>query len=340
MPRTAKLKKRPGAFNGSISALMLLFAILIPLAPACRAKRGPLRVGVIGYLSYFDSTFDGFKARLTELGYREGKEITYDYSLAQYSISKEALKRFVDAKVDLIFAFPTEAALAAKRAGTDAGIDVVFANSNIEGVDLVDSIRSPGKGITGVRYPGPDITVKRFEILSSIDPTAKRLFVPYRSDVGIIPAQLAALAPVARAAGATILAKPFKDAAELAAYVATLPKTGERPFDAVLMAAEPLMVTKDGFSAIAPYAAQRRIPICGAIMEADGHESIFGVSTDNVVVGRQAAELARKIFSGTEPGDIPVVSAEYFVEIDVGAAAKAGIAIPDSLIKRADRIIE
>jgi putative tryptophan/tyrosine transport system substrate-binding protein len=340
MARSTRLKKRPRAFNGSISAFIIIAAVLLPLAPSCRTKREPIRVGVIGNLSYFDSTFDGFKARLTELGYREGKEIRYDYTLASSTVSKEALEKFVDAKVDLIFAFPTEAALAAKRAGSDAGISVLFANSNIEGVELVDSILSPGKGITGVRYPGPDITVKRFEILSRIAPTAKRFLLPYRSDVGIIPAQLAALAPVAAAAGATIQARPFKDAAEVSAFVASLPESGATPFDAVLMAAEPLMVTKESFSAIAAYAAKRRLPIGGAIMEADGYASIFGVSTDNIAVGRQAAGLARKIFTGTEPGAIPVVSAEYFIEIDLGAAAKAGIAIPESLIKRADRIIK
>jgi putative tryptophan/tyrosine transport system substrate-binding protein len=313
----------------------------MPSAVSCKAKRDPIRVGVLCGLASFSSIFDGFKARLTELGYQEGKSIVYDLRQPEATeMVVQTSEEFVAAKVDLIFAFPTDAALRAKKAGAAGGIKVLFANSNIEGVDLVDSVRSPGKGITGIRFPGPDITVKRFEILSQIAPRAKRYLMPYRSDVDIMRAQMAALAPVAEAAGIGILPQAFKDAAELEAYVRTLPRSGPAPFDAVLMATEPLMLTKAGFLPIAAYASARGIPIGGATMEADGYKSLFGVSTDNVSVGRQAADMANKIFKGAEPGNLPVVSAEYYIEIDLGAAEKAGLSIPESLLKRADKVVK
>jgi putative ABC transport system substrate-binding protein len=75
-------------------------------------------------------------------------------------------------------------------------------------------------------------------------------------------------------------------------------------------------------------------------MSAMGYSSIFGVSTDNIAVGRQAADIAAKIFKGVEPGKIPVVSAEYFLEIDLGAAGRAGVEVPEGLMKRANRIVK
>jgi putative tryptophan/tyrosine transport system substrate-binding protein len=317
-----------------------LCALAALLASSCAAKERKLRVGVLCCLDYFAPTFEGFKERLAELGYREGERIDYDFRSTgmDMAAARIALDELTRSKVDLILAFPTEAALEAKKAGAAAGIGVVFADSNIEGVGLVDSIRAPGKGITGVRYPGPDMTVKRLEVLAQLAPRAKRCFIPYMRGIPVVPPQLAALAPAAAAAGIVLAPRPFDGAAEIEAYFGALPAAGPAPFDAVLMIAEPLTVMEDCFIPIAAYAAGRRLPIGGATMRAGGYSSLFGVSTDNRAVGRQAADIARKIFLGTEPGDIPVVSAEYSLEIDAAAADAAGIAVPDGLLKRADRV--
>jgi putative tryptophan/tyrosine transport system substrate-binding protein len=318
----------------------LVAALCAFSAASCAAKERRVRVGVLCCLDYFASTFDGFKERLAELGYREGEQIDYDYRRTGMDLAeaKVALDELARSKVDLILAFPTEAALEAKRVGAAAGIGVVFADSNIEGVGLVDSIRAPGKGITGVRYPGPDMTVKRLEVLSQLAPLAKRYFIPYKRGIPVVPPQLAALESAAAAAGIVLVPRPFDGAAELEAYLRALPAAGPAPFDAVLMIAEPLTVMEDCFVPLAAYAASRRMPIGGATMRAGGYSSLFSVSTDNRAVGRQAADIARKIFLGTKPGDIPVVSAEYLLEIDAAAAAAAGIAVPDGLLKRADKV--
>jgi putative ABC transport system substrate-binding protein len=312
--------------------------MLLAALPSCAGRRQPLRVGVVCNLEFFAPTLDGFKARLSELGYREGKDIVYDYRYPGLDQINSCLEDFAAAGSDLIFAFPTEVAIEAKRVGALSGIPILFANSNIEGVSLVDSVRYPGKGITGVRYPGPDITVKRFEVMSRIAPRAKRFLVPFMRGIPIIPSQLEALAPVAESTGIILIPRPFDDAAEVEAYVRSLPRYGPAPFDAVLMIAEPLMVIGESFIPVAAYAAPRRIPMGGAMMEAGGYASLFGVSTDNLAVGRQAADLARKIFRGEAAGSIPVVSAEYYLELDLGAAERIGVKVPEGLVKLADRI--
>jgi putative tryptophan/tyrosine transport system substrate-binding protein len=340
-PRKAKNESIASIGRARGAALLLAAAILAAGLSSCAARPKRIRVGVLCNLMFFAPTFDGFKQRLAELGYRDGERISYDYrySNTEIAAARVCLDDFIRDRVDLIFAFPTEAAIEAKLAGAAAGIPVLFANSNIEGVGLVDSVRSPGKGITGVRYPGPDITVKRFEVMAQIAPRAKRYVLPYLRGIPIIPAQLDALFPVADAAGVSLDPRPFSGAEAIEAYFRSLPPGGKAPFDAILMIAEPLMVIEDSFVPFAAYAAPRRIPMGGAMMGAKGYASIFGVSTDNTAVGRQAADLAAKIFKGVEPGNIPVVSAEYFLEIDLGAAERAGVEVPESLMKRANRII-
>jgi putative ABC transport system substrate-binding protein len=298
-------------------------------------------VGVLSGLNFFANTADGFKAKMTELGYVEGQNIVYDVQKTNYdpATEEQIVKKFVADKVDLIFAFPTDVALAAKKATQGTNIPVLFANANIEGIGLVDSVREPGGNVTGVRYPGPDLAIKRFEILRQVAPQAKRLWVPYKRGLDIAPPQLDVLRPAATAAGVTLVETPAADAAELQADLQARAKSSDMGIDAILMIAEPLVVTPDAFTVMAKFAAEHKLPIGGALMVVGDYRSLFGVSTDNVAVGRQAAPLADKILKGTPAGTIPVVSAENFLQINDKAAQALGLTIPDSLLRQAAEVV-
>jgi putative tryptophan/tyrosine transport system substrate-binding protein len=298
-------------------------------------------VGILSGLDFFASTSDGFKAKMTELGYIEGQNVVYDMQKTNLDAAAEEpiLKKFVADKVDLILVFPTEVALEAKKVTRGTNIPVLFANSNIEGVDLVKSVREPGDNITGVRYPGPDLAIKRFEILREVVPSAKRLWVPYKRDLDILPDQLAVLRPAAAAAGVTLVEAPADDAAEVQANLQALTKSPDIGIDAILMIVEPLVVTPDSFTVMAKFAAEHKLPMGGALMVVGDYKSLFGVSTDNIAVGGQAAILADKILKGTAAGTIPVVSAENFLQINYQAARAEGLTVSDGLLRQAAQVI-
>ena len=136
------------------------------------------RVGILSGAETFVNIADGFKAKMAELGYVEGENIVYDLQKlnADPVGEKRVSEKFVQDKVDLIFAFPTDPALAAKAATQGTDIPVVFAMAGIEGNDLVESVTKPGGNVTGVRFPGPELTVKRFEFLHELVPHAKRVY--------------------------------------------------------------------------------------------------------------------------------------------------------------------
>lgn len=298
------------------------------------------RVGILSGLDFFADTADGFREKMAELGYIEGKNIVYDLQKTQFDPPAEqlALKKFIADKVDLILTFPTEVSLKAKAAAKDTKIPVVFANANIEGVDLVECVRHPGGSVTGVRYPGPDLAVKRLEILLELLPKAKKILIPYQRGYPIVASQLEALQPIANSFGLTFVEVPAANAAEL--QVELEARAGQlTDVDAVLFVAEPLAVTPDPFAVIGKFAAERNLLIGGALMSAGAYASVFGVSTNNLSVGRQAAVLADKILKGVSPCDIPVVSAENFIQINYQAAQKLGIEVNEGLLGRADEII-
>jgi putative ABC transport system substrate-binding protein len=319
-----------------------MFVAILVLAACGTEKPTVYRVGVLSGLDFVADITDGFKEGMAELGYVEGENIVYDVQTTNFDIAvyQSILQGFIADDVDLIFVFPTEASLEAKAATQGTDVPVVFDFALIEGMGLVDSVREPGGNITGVRYPGPDIAVRRFEIMRELAPEATRMLVPYQRGYPIVAPQLEALYPVAEAAGVTLIEVPADDGAELEAELQSRAATGEIGIDAILFVAEPLTVTPEGFLPLGKFAAEHKIPIGGALMAVEGYGSIFGLNVETQHSGKQAAPLADKIFRGTLAGTIPVVSADSFLQIDYGVAQELGVEVPESLLGMADEVIQ
>lgn len=322
--------------------LMLSTVLALLLGGCCTKKEAKVyRVGVLSGLAFVADITDGFKEGLNELGYVEGENIVYDVQSTDFDMEayRNILQGFVEDDVDLILVFPTEATMEAKAATEGTDIPVVFNFALIEGMGIVDSVRAPGGNITGVRYPGPDIAIKRFEIMQKLVPDATRMLIPYQKGYPIVEPQLEALRPAAEAAGVTLIEAPAADAAELDAILQAQVQPDGVGFDAMLFLAEPLAVTPDPFVVMGKFADEHKVPIGGALMMAEGYESIFGVNVDSVASGRLAAPLADKIFRGTPAGEIPVVSADNFVQINYKAAQAMGLTVPEGLLSEADEVI-
>lgn len=325
--------------NGRTIFLLIVLAVL--LLSGCGAEKPKVyRIGVLSGLEFFTKITDGFKEGMTALDYVEGKNVTYDVqnvATVDPDAYKRILQKFVADKVDLILVFPTEAALEAKAAAEGANIPVLFANVGIENNNLVNSVREPGGNITGVRYPAPDLGVKRYQILLELAPQAKRICVPYQ-DLPHIKGQLKPLYD-AKDAGITLVEAPVNSVAELEAFFAEQEAADDIGCDAVLMIPEPLMTAPDAFTVAAKFAYKHKLPIGGATMVVGEYASIFGLTPDNFAVGKEAAPLADKILKGTPAGTIPIVSPESFLQINYKAAQELGLTVPESLLRQADEII-
>jgi putative ABC transport system substrate-binding protein len=328
---------------GNWRVVLALVIIMGLLLAGCGGAQTPrvYRVGILSGLDFFADTVDGFKAGMTELGYVEGQDIVYDVQKTNFDMAayKSMLKKFVDDKVDLIFVFPTEASQEAKAATQGTGIPVVFANAFTEDTGLVDSVRQPGGDITGVRWVGPDLALRRFEIMREMVPNAKRMWIPYQRGYPIVNSQLAALRPTAASAGITLLEFPADNAAEVKAELDGRAKSADIGMDAILFLAEPLTTTPDAFEIIGKFAAEHKIPIGGALIQVGEYESIFGLTPQSIPQGKQAAFLADKILRGTPAGSIPVVSAENYLQINYTAAQELGLTVPEGLLSQAAEII-
>ena len=322
---------------------ILLWTVVVSLLLSGCGTEEPkvYRVGILSGLSFAVDAVDGFKAGMAELGYVEGENIVYDLQSTDFDMAmyRSVLQGFVADEVDLIFVFPTEASQEAKIATQGTDIPVVFCVANIEDTGLVDSVREPGGNITGVRYPGPDIALKRFEIMRELAPQATRMWVPYQRGYPIVNSQLEALRPVATAAGITLIEAPADNAAEVEGDLQARAASADMGLDAILIIPEPLGVTPDAVLVMARFAFEHRIPIGGALMEVEGYSSLFDVGIDHFKTGQQAAPLADKILRGTAAGTIPVVSSESYLKINYKLAQELGVTVSEGLLSQAVEII-
>lgn len=319
---------------------VVFLLLLVTVSSGCQ-KTKVHKIGILCGLEYIAAIVDGFKGKMHELGYTEGENIIYDVRRIDFDLEeyRKILREFVANKVDLVLTFPTEASMEAKEIVEGAGIPVVFTFANIEGTGLVKSVREPGGNITGVRYPGPDIAVKRLEILRELAPDVKSILIPYQRDYPIVVHQMEMLAPVAEKAGITLIEAPAANAAEIEAILAAYEQNGTPPFDAIMFLAEPLTVTPEPFVALVKFAKKHKIPIGGALMTVGEYSSIFGANADVIGSGEQAALLADKILKGTPAGSIPVISAEITLEFNYKAAQEFGIEISPELLRMAQVVI-
>lgn len=321
---------------------LLTFVMVVSLLlSGCGATTPKVyHVGVLSGLSAFSPAVDGFKARMTELGYIEGKNIVYDVQSTEVDIDayKRIAQKFVSDKVDLIFVFPTEASAEVKAATQGTNIPMIFVLSftDVKGVDLINSVREPGGNVTGVRFPSPDIALKRFQILLDIVPNAKRIFIPYLNGYLNVPGQLDVIEPQAKSLGIELITYGANSPADLQEE---LDKISGNKIDAILLIADPLSITPVFFSVLGKYSYEHKIVVGGAPISADGYDSIFGLIPDAEKSGRDAAGLADKVLKGTPAGTIPVLTSDSTFQINYKASQKLGITLPEGLLKQADQIL-
>jgi len=322
--------------------IFVLILVLTLLLSGCGASATRVyRVGILSDLPPFASMGDGFKAKMTELGYIEGQNIVYDFQKVSADPAGEqrAVKKFVEDKVDLIFSFPTEASLTAKALTQGTNIPVVFASAVLEQNDLVKNVREPGGNITGVRFPGPELSVKRFELLLELVPQAKRICVIYNPKYPANPSALEQLRPVASSRGITLVEVPVHSTKDIEVDLQTRAKSADIGIDAILIITDDLSQSPDGWGLISKFAAQHKVPIAGSAgFEADTG-AIFSYIPDNVETGMLAAPVADKILRGTQAGTLPVLTPESRLRLNYKVTQELGLTVPDGLLKQASEVI-
>lgn len=300
------------------------------------------KIGILSGLDFFADTTNGFKVGMTKLGYKEGKDISYDVqeSVVDITSYKSILTNFIDKNYDLIFVFPTEAALTAKELTKGKNIPVLFANASTDGVDLVTNLNNPEGNITGVRRLDQDMTVRRFNIMRKLVPKAKKMLVPYLRGYPIVPGELEKLYLASKNIGIRFIEMPADNPTELMNNLQKHIQLSGIDFDAVLLIPQPLGDSPEVVMVINKILGNNKIPIGGTYLKTADSNTLFGINVDNVVAGGQAASLANKILKGVPVSAISIVPAKIFFQLDLKEAQKLGLTVDENIISQADEVIK
>jgi putative ABC transport system substrate-binding protein len=301
------------------------------------------RVGILGFAP-FSQIAEGFKAKMTELGYEEGKNITYDVQFWNVAVDSldagtQMVQKFVSDGADLVVSFPTEQTVLAKAATEGTKVPLVFVFAGLEGNDLVKSVREPGGNITGVRYPGPETTGKRLELLTEFVPTAKRIGLFYQVGYPTTEPALAVLRPLAEKLGVTLVEIPVNTLDEMKADLEARAKKSDPGVDAFLQMADGLTHSPDGSALVMTFAKEHGLPYGGGHYYQADQGAVFAYSPYDFEMGQLAAPIVNKIFKGTPAGTIPLSTPENHLVINYKVAQELGLTVPEGLLAQADEVI-
>jgi putative ABC transport system substrate-binding protein len=310
---------------------------------SCAKRQDRRHILVLCSTSAFEPIFQGFKAQMEQLGYREDVEVSYDFHAIDPNSGSFPFFEKVpleDKRIDLIFAFPTEAAIEAKAIARQIpDLPVVFAYAGIENADLVDSVREPGGQVTGVRYPGPEQIGKRLEMLHTIAPHIRKVWIGYLKDYPNSEPALAVLRPLAKVMEIDLLEAPVDSLDALAVDLKRHEYGSGNDIDAMLLMPDTLNHSPKGWRLINGFADRHNLPLGGSFLYTVEQGAVFGNANDLGEIGALAAPLAAKVFSGIPAGTIPVVTPEQDLYINYKRAQELGLHLPEGLLRQAKVIL-
>jgi putative tryptophan/tyrosine transport system substrate-binding protein len=322
-------------------AVVLALSLLAPLAAEAQQAGKIPRLGFLFSQSVAASRAqdEAFRQGMRELGYVEGQAFTVERRYAEGN--PEVLTRLAAElerlKVDIIVAPSSSAALAVKKATSTTPIVFAFANDPV-GLGLVASLARPGGNVTGLTPMSADLSAKRLELFKEAVPAVSRIAL---LSVSTYPQQ-----------ARQVMVRDLEAAARMLQLdLRVLEVSGRDGLDAAFakmskdrlgaVTALPLPFLTGERRRIAELALRNRLPSVfhwREYVEVGGLMS-YGAGQDDLI--RRAATYVDKILKGAKPAELPVEQPKKFeLVINLKTAKMLGLTIPQSVLGRADQVIE
>jgi putative ABC transport system substrate-binding protein len=300
-------------------------------------------IPVIGYLSSFPADINpiftqAFQQGLKEAGFIEGRNVAIEYRWdeeGRYDRLPMMAADLVGRDVAVLFASPIPAALAAKAA--TASIPIVFAiGSDPVETGLVASLNRPGGNITGATFLSVALGAKRLELLRDLIPKLASIGLLVNSTNPNAMLQTTDMQTAANRLGLQFNVLSASSHSDLENAFGAL---AQRRADALVVSADPFFIShRDQLVALAARHALPAIYYAREFVAAGGLVSYASSFADSF---HQAAGYVARVLRGDKPADLPVLQPTKFeLVINLKTAKALGLQVPETLLARADEVIE
>lgn len=295
----------------------------------------------LGYLSSnppsdTEHAVQAFRARLRELGYNESNmTIESRYAEGRFADLPRLASELVALKPDVLFVYGTPASLAARN--VTRTIPIVFGGVNDPlAVGLVSDLRKPGGNITGVTTNNSELSAKRLSLLKEAVPHATRVAVLANPDFKPTAAMVAQMRSASQPLAVQLSVMEARTVPEISAAFQQIASL--KP-DALVVMPDPWFLSQR--ASIVEQAMKLRIPAMFHLRQYLDVGGFIAYGASYAESFRQGAVLVDKILRGSSPASLPVEQPwSYEVGVNLKAARMLGLAVPQSLLLRADVVIQ
>jgi len=318
--------------------LMAIGVIPIPLTVHGQQPAKVVRIGFLGAESaqQAQSDLNLLRAGLREMGYVDGPGLAFEVRTAngEYGRLPDLAKELVGTRIDVLVTSGSKAGIAAKEA--TAVVPVVVSNmGDAVQAGFSGSFAKPGRNVTGVSMMNPEVTVKQLELLREVKPGIMRVAVLMNPANPNYALTFAALRRAAE--GFKVHVERF-DAQRVGELEPAMRAAASAGFTAMIVQSETLFAAQSAL--LANLATKHRIAAAGisSFARAGG---LIGYSASSRERWRHVATYVDRIVKGTKPAELPIEQPTKFeLVINTRTAKGLGLAIPQSLLLRADEVLE
>lgn len=281
-----------------------------------------------------------FRKRLSELGWIEGRNIEYVFAYADGDPRRyePVIAGLLAQKPDVVYAYFGGMALTAMKLTREVPIVFTIVPDPVK-FGLVASLARPGGNVTGASTRAVELDAKRFELLREIKPDLQRVAVVVNPGVpAVVKRFMDSYGVIAQKLGVQLSAVEVRTAEEIPAAFDRMAREGVQ---GLLGTADPTHL----YAMRAQLASNAARVGVASMFPDDRYVDSGGLAsygTDNVdQIGHRAATYVDKILRGAKPADLPVEEPTHFLmALNLATARKLKLTIPQSVLLRADRVIQ
>jgi len=323
-----------------LALITVLLSIAFTLMPACSSwAQSPamLRIGVLTPGGDFAPALDGLRQGLTQLGYVEGKQITFfveDTKMETLDPVKSAMK-LLEAKPHLLVTVATSHTAAAKQVAGNLPIVFTMLSDPVQG-GFVASYASSKNNLTGVSNNVAPLSGKRLELMKRMVPGIKRGLAVVSVKEIVAQKSFQFLAESAKRFDVQLIRRDVTTRDELEKVLLDTPKGS---VDAIILV--PAILLRNQISLLVEKALKDRLPLGVHTEDLVKKGALVSYGEDSQLIGAQTARIVVKVLKGIQPSEIPIETPERPVLVVNRTTAKTiGLKIPREFFEQVDRVVE